>query len=127
MVEKAQDDDFFLGKALSEFQEASVLDAAGLAATLRCAPQALDRLALCRWPDDRDASFVQEVRAIASFAQCDGDALIQVLRQVAAMRALRDLSVSSPDGLLMAARDRHEGEPGKKAAEPRGRKRRFPK
>jgi len=124
MAERARGDAFFLGKVLSEYQRASALDGPGLATALRCAPEALDRLALCRWPDDRAASFAREVRAIATFAPCDSDALMQVLRQVAAMRALRNQGAGLTDGLLMAARDRYEDEPRKKAAATGGRKRR---
>ena len=76
---------------LSEYQEANGVDDLGLATTLQCSPEALTRLALCRCPDDRRASVAQEVQAIATFAPCSADALIQLLRQVAAIswRALQ--------------------------------------
>lgn len=124
MVERARDDAFFLGKMLSEYQEANSLDDRGLAAALRCTPQALSRLVLCRCPDDRAASFAQQVQAIATFAACSADALIQLLRQVAAMRALRAQSGKSTGGLLMAARDRHDDKQSDRPGRLASRKRR---
>lgn len=124
MVERARDDAFFLGKTLSEYQEANSLDDRGLAAALRCTPRALSRLVLCRCPDDRAASFAQEVQAVAAFAACSADALMQLLRQVAAMRALRAQRGESAGGLLMAARDRHDDEQSARPVRPAGRKRR---
>jgi hypothetical protein len=127
MVDRARGDAFFLGTMLSEYQEANSLDDLGLAAALQCDPHALSRLALCRCPDDRHASFAQEVHAIATFATCSADALMQLLRQVAATRALRAQGAESTSGLLMAARDRHEGEQREKSGTPPTRKRRGPR
>lgn len=124
MLERARDDAFFLGKILSEYQEANSLDDPGLAAALRCTPQALSRLVLCRCPDDRAASFAQQVQAIATFAACSADALMLLLRHVAAMRALRAPSGKSTGGLLMAARDRHDDEQSDRPGTPTSRRRR---
>jgi hypothetical protein len=127
MVARARRDRFFLGKALSDYQASNHIDDTALAAELRCAPAALSRLVLCRWPDDRGSQFAQEVRTIAAFASCDADALIRVLRQVATMRAFQQPSMSSTDGMLMAARDRHEapedGKPKRKRTSARKRRR----
>ena len=124
MVSRARSDGFFLGKALSDYQAASHIDDAALAAELRCAPETLSRLVLCRWPDDRGPRFAQEVREIAAFAPCDADALIRMLRQVAAVRGFQQGSVGSTQGLLMAARDRHEAPVQTKPKRSSGRKRR---
>ncbi len=107
MAERARRDPLFLGSFLSEYQEANGVDDLGLAALLQCPRKALSRLALCRCPDDRQPSFAQDIRTIAAFAPCSADALVQLLRQVAAMRALRERGTESTSSLLMAARDRH--------------------
>lgn len=124
MVSRARRDGFFLGKALSEYQAASHIDDATLAAELQCVLEALPRLVLCRWPDDRGARFAQEVQAIAAFAPCNGDALIRLLRQMAAVRGFQRAGVGSSEGLLMAARDRHEAQAQKKPKRSPGHKRR---
>jgi hypothetical protein len=108
MMEKARADVFFLGKMLSEYQEVNGLDDRGLAAVLRCSLPALSRLILCRCPDDRAAAFAEQVQAIATFGRCNADALMQLFRHVAAMRALREQPAESTGDLLIAARDRHD-------------------
>lgn len=127
MVQKARDDAFFLGRMLSEYQETSDLDDLALAAALQCTPKALSRLVLCRCPDDQTDTFGQEVQAIAAFADCNADALMQVVRQVAAIRALRAEDGQFAGGLLMAARDRHDHEHEEKPGGPGARKRRGPR
>jgi hypothetical protein len=124
MVSRARRNGFFLGKALSEYQAFSDIDDEALAMALRCGREALSRLILCRWPDDRGARFAQDVRAIAEFAPCDADALMHVLRQVATMRAFQQVSMSSTDDLLLAARDRREAPKRSKAKRAPARKRR---
>ncbi len=120
MAEKARKDDFFLGKTLAEYQSSNALADDDLAKNLRCTPEALDLLALCRCPDDGLDSFRDDVRKIAAFVGCDATVLVLVLREVAATRALR--GASEDRGLLMAARDRYEDPSGKgrKPGKPRG-------
>ena len=123
MVGRARHDAFFLGRMLSEYQEANGLDDRALAAALKCTPHALSRLILCRCPDDRAVAFAEQVQTIAAFAACSADALMQVLRHVAAMRALRAQGESGR-GLLLAARDRHDDEQSTKSNGMVARKRR---
>ncbi|MFY9822777.1 MAG: hypothetical protein WAM82_15450 [Thermoanaerobaculia bacterium] len=66
----------------------------------------LDRLALCRLPDDKKPRFQEDVRKIATFVSCDADRLVILLREIAALHSLRDASEASPESFLMAARDR---------------------
>jgi hypothetical protein len=78
-------------------------------ALLRCTPEGLDRLALCRLPDDRDIRFADQVRQIATFVSCDAERLLKLLREVAAFSSLRDdRDGVMATGLLLAARDRKE-------------------
>jgi hypothetical protein len=125
MAERAREDGFFLGRTLSEYQEANSLDDGGLAAVLRCSPEGLSRLLLCRCPDDRAPAFAQQVQAIATFAACNADVLMQLLRQVLATRALR--TERPGGGLLLAARDRHDDQQSGKARTPARRKQRGPR
>jgi hypothetical protein len=80
-----------------------------LAGVLECTPEALQRVALCRWPDDQGARFQEHVRQIASFASCNADRLVQILREVGALVSLgQGESGQATSGLLLAARDRRE-------------------
>ena|SRR6185503_17090931 len=103
MVNRARQNAFFLGRTLSEYGQANGLDDAALAAKLGCTRQGLSRLALCRCPDDRDPSFAKDIHAIASFAQCSANALIDVVRQVRALHALREHPTTCDEHTPVAA------------------------
>ena len=106
-------DVFFLGSAFAEYQAMHSINDERLAGMLACTGEAFIRLSLCRRPDDRDASFREDVRHIAKFASCNVDRLLQVLREVASVSSLREeRNNASLRGILMAARDRQgNGQP----------------
>jgi hypothetical protein len=113
-------DTFFVSHALAQYKVTHRVDDEHLSRLLACSRRALDRLALCRLPDDRDATFRERVQQIATFVSCNADRLLGVLREVAAFDSLREQSDhASSSGLLMAARDRkaretsHPSKPGK--------------
>ncbi|MFQ5741083.1 MAG: hypothetical protein ACE5JX_18940 [Acidobacteriota bacterium] len=115
LLERVRRDDFFLGHALSVYQEANNLNDTDLAGWLECSEDLLRRLALCRKPEDQSPRFQEDVRRIADFAQCNPDRLVRLLRESAAIGSLTEGAHS--DGLLMAALDRGEKKkrkPGKK-------------
>lgn len=99
-------DPFFLSSALNAYRAAHDLDPQQLGEWLRCPHTSLDRLALCRLPDDEEPRFQEGIRKIAGFVPCDADRLVTLLREVAALRSLRDTREALPASLLMAARDR---------------------
>lgn len=126
---RASTDAFFLGRALAEHQAMHGIDDRKLAKMLQCTVQALARLALCRRPDDQAAKFREEVQRIATFASCNAERLVQLLREVAAVASLREEgSEASSQGLLMAARDRRSsGKPQERGPADKKRSKRKPK
>lgn len=106
LIGKAEREPFFLGSALVAFSEARGLTDRTLAEWLVCSLEALDRLKLCRRPDDREAAFGEEIRRIAAFAPCDPLRLVELHREVAALAALAGESPADGSGFLLAARDR---------------------
>jgi hypothetical protein len=109
IVNRARKDTFFLGWALSIYQETHFIDAHQLAQWLECAPKALAKLALCRLPDDKSDKFQHDVKKIAKFGSCNADRLVQLLREVVSISSLRGEVIEDTSGLLMAARDRKPG------------------
>ncbi len=129
LVRRARNDAFFLGKALADYESMNGMDEGQLAEKLQCTPEAFARLALCRRPDDQAAKFPEEVQRIATFASCNAERLVQLLREVAAVASLRKegSEVSSQD-LLMAARDRRSsGKPLERTPADKKRSKREPK
>ena len=108
-LNQARKDRFFLGWALSLFQETHSVNGHQLAQRLECDQNALDRLALCRLPDDKGGKFQNDVKQIAKFGPCNADRLVQLLREVVSISSLRGEVIEDASGLLMAARDRKPG------------------
>lgn len=126
---RASTDAFFLGRALAEFQVLHRIDDPKLAELLQCTIEALNRLALCRRPNDQTPEFREEVQRIAMFATCNAERLVQLLREVAAVASLREeRNEASSQGLLMAARDRTSNSmPPERAPADKKRLKRKPK
>src|SRR5436305_8883418 len=107
LVDRIRKDPFFFGWALAEYEVANHLDDRGLAEWLECSIDALDRLALCRRPDDEAVRFRQDVRQSADLVGCNADRLVYILREIASVAALRrGANAENENDLLMAARDR---------------------
>jgi hypothetical protein len=102
---RTQADPFFLGSCLAEYQTAHAINEDGLAAFLACDAKALVRLALCRTPQSTSLSFRTDIARIAAFTSCAPDRLAQLVREIAAMRALRSLEEQAQETTLLAARD----------------------
>lgn len=102
-------DHFFVGSRLATFQRLNAMNRSALAEYLVCDESDVDRLALCRAPDDLARSFRAEMLKIASYGKCDADRLIELMRRVAAVSVFSagPSSVSAED-LLLAARDHKE-------------------
>lgn len=104
LLGRAKQDPFFVANALSEFQEGRGWGDAQLARWLGTSEKEFWKLGLCRKPSDLDPDFAKMVGQIAGYAGCREDRLLQVLRESAAVAALR----KAADWILMAARDRQE-------------------
>ena len=106
LVERAEKDPFFLGRAIAVYREVHGLVDSELSRWLGCpSTKALDRLRLCRLPDDPPEVFAREVRRIAEFVPCNADRLVWLLREAAALEAIRSGGASA-DRTLLAARDK---------------------
>jgi hypothetical protein len=105
LVAKAREDAFFIGRALTVYQRLRDMDDQQLAQWLACSEPDLNRLALCRLPDDQQDRFQQDVRKVATFAACNPDRLIQLLREVSSWDTLQGGDRKLAAGLLLAARD----------------------
>jgi hypothetical protein len=106
LVKRSRNDRFFVGWALSEYENAHAMSDERLAAWLDCTPSNLQRLFLCRLPIDDEERFQENVARIAGYVSCNADRLVQLLREVAAVAALREKNDTDTVALLMAARDR---------------------
>lgn len=111
---KIRKDDYFLGKFIAEYEALNNMSDLQLAKYLECSLDALNRLALCRMPDDIENQFQQDVRRISEFAECNTDRLISLIREINALKALRGKQSTHADPtLLLAARDRRVGKRNK--------------
>jgi hypothetical protein len=119
LVARARQDAFFVGRALAIYQKLHGMDDQQMVQWLECSENDLARLALCRLPDDKKDGFQQDVRKVASFAACNPDRLIQVLRGAASWDALKGDSQEPADGFLLAARD-HKLEDDNNSSGPSG-------
>jgi hypothetical protein len=104
-IKLSRKDPFFLGWALSVYQEMHSIDDHQLAQWLECDLKTLDRLALCRLIDDKSPKFQNDIKKIAKFGRCNADRLVQLLREVVSILSLRGEVIEDARGLLMAARD----------------------
>lgn len=104
---RASDDIYFLGNVIAEFKAANGLSVLDIADYLQCPQDNLQRLSLCRLPDDKEDRFVEDIKRIAGYANCNADKLVSLIRQVNSLRSLRGQSTKKEvSSLLMAARDR---------------------
>src|SRR5579884_3779130 len=97
---------FYLGSAMAAFQEMRHADDRQLAAFLHCSHETLARLGLCRRPDVESPEFQADVRRIVQRFRVDAPALLQVLREVSSVEAMRGSQPETSTGFLMAARDK---------------------
>ena len=108
MADLVSRDPFFMGWALAQYQAHYSMADQALAEWLGCDTERLVRLALCRAPSDQSRRFQADVRRVATYANCNADQLVSLLREVAVIGSLRDTPSVGKDGFLMAARDRRD-------------------
>jgi hypothetical protein len=107
LARRVEKDPFFLAGLLADYAGSENLNDAGLAAALRCEPETLTAIRLCRAPRPDLAGFRQDVDEIAARFGLDADRLTAVVRRGETLRRLRSAAPSG-HGFLAAARD---GEP----------------
>lgn len=105
LARRVESDPLFLACALAEYAASERLDDADLARTFGCSPEMLTRLRLCRMPREDGPGFRADIHRIAEHVGVKADRLACVVRQVQALRQLRD---GAQPGTLLAARDRED-------------------
>lgn len=107
---KAQSNTFFLAKVLAEFQIQNNLDDEALAELLGCKTDDLPRLGLCRCPDANQPTFATDIDHLANRYHLNANYLANLIRQVNALKAMKEHLRKSRSGqtILLAARDRDE-------------------
>jgi hypothetical protein len=109
-AERAASEPAFFAHVLREYCAMFGLDLRSLATQLGCNIHDITRLALCRKPDFDAPKWHEDLETIAHFVHIDSQRLLQLLREVdtlTAMRAVPDTSATYPGGqprLLAAAR-----------------------
>ena len=97
---------FYLASAITTFQELRHMDDPELARVLRCSADTLARLRLCRRPDVDSPDFQSDVRQIVQAFAVYPPSLLQLLREVSSIEAMRGSQPATSTGFLMAARDK---------------------
>ncbi len=101
---------FFLAADLEEFRAHRGMEEVELATFLGCGPELLPKVALCRRPDPTSPRFRLDLHRVAQAFSLAPDRLVSVIREVDALRALKEASqaATASQGLLLAAREVHE-------------------
>ncbi|MER3421190.1 MAG: hypothetical protein C4290_12020 [Chloroflexota bacterium] len=105
LARRAEQNAAFMASALAAFRRLQRLDDRALAAFLRCPPEMLPHLALCRRPRPASPRFQADVTQIAAYVRADPDQLVRLLRRVDVAAAF---SADTAAEHLAAARDREE-------------------
>lgn len=103
---RAAERPFYLARAIAAFMELRHMDERHLAEFLRCSPDMLPLLGLCRRPDADSPQFQTDVRRIVKRFDVDARSLLQLLREVSSIEAMRRSQPETSTGFLMAARDK---------------------
>ena len=106
---RASQHPFFLAADLEQFRVHRGIQETDLARFLGCSPEVLPKVALCRRPDPESPRFRSDTHRIANFFDLQTDHLVQLIREVDVLKALREASPAAEQevarGFLVAARD----------------------
>jgi len=105
---KASKREGFLGSLLLTIAAESQVSMSDVASRIKCPPENLSILSLCKTPREAAEYFASDIRKISEYSGCDGGELANLVREYQAIRAMRDFepTVSSHETMLMAARDK---------------------
>lgn len=105
---KASKSEVFLGSVLLTVATASQISMSEVASRIKCPPEKLSLLSLCKTPRDGAEYFASDIRKISEYSECDGGELANLVREYQAIRAMREFepTVSPHETILMAARDK---------------------
>jgi len=119
LAERLEGNPDFMAYVLAAYRRQEGLSEDELAAELSVLPALVIRLALCKRPNEASPGFAERVRRMSDFTLIDEAKLANILRQVRVLDGLSGRPVGREEirgpleGLLAAARDRHESEPEK--------------
>src|SRR5262245_31387855 len=108
-----EDDPFFLASLLRLYARAEQLDDVGLAAALRCRPEDLVMIRLCRAPRPDSEGFGEDVTRIAERFGAEPQALAEIVRYGQALQEAP--ARPAPGGSLLAAREHEPEEPSEES------------
>lgn len=109
-AERAASEPTFFAHVLREYRAMFGLDLRSLATKLGCNIDDVTRLALCRKPDLAAPKWHEDLDKIATYVHVDSQLLLQVLREVDTLTAMRTVLATATSfpgdqpGLLAAAR-----------------------
>jgi hypothetical protein len=95
-AERAASEPAFFAHALREYCAMFGLDLRSLATKLGCNIHDMTRLALCRKPDFNTPKWNEALEQIAHFVHVDSQLLLQLLREVDTLTAMRAVRSSTP-------------------------------
>jgi hypothetical protein len=106
LAQRVENEPFFLASTLALYARSEELDDEALCRLLRCPPESLAMLRLCRTPDEEPTGFQRDVKRIAERFGIDEGALAEAVRRGQTLQRLQQAAVG---GTLLAARDDEEG------------------
>ncbi len=109
-VSRTERDSMFVGCAISWWREKEGLTADEALKALGATSEGYERLVLCLMPEQGPSSFPASVDRIASYAGCDPDRLLSILRDFGVARVFAE-RYSASSTMLMAARDKEKADP----------------
>ena len=90
LVAKAQEDPFFMGWAIERYKHSYNMEKKDMAAFLQCDENALDRLSLCKLPENTPPQFETQIQTISNYVGCDNNRLVAVIREVIAVNKFNE-------------------------------------
>ncbi len=110
LASKASSNEQFLGSLLANFAADNGLEMSDVASKLKCPPENVAILSLCKVPRESTQFFHLDVRGISEYSGCDAGELANLVREYRALDAMRQFNQSdtSYESMLMAARDKKD-------------------
>jgi hypothetical protein len=106
LVERTQDDPSFFGSIIKHYLKTHAETKQQLASRLSCSTIQLDRLSICLLPKEEDKEFLKKIQKVAQYVGVKQDILLNIVREVQALNALRQVSDTEIPQMLKAARDK---------------------
>lgn len=111
LANKARCNDQYLGSLLATIAAHDGIELDDIASRLKCPPENISILSLCKLPRDSAQFFHIDIREISAYSGCDAGELANIVREYQAINSMSEVrqSDAAHDNMLMAARDKKEG------------------